>query len=102
MREEASFPRPLSPCACACLGCTCFQGRSQDFSGGVSYKQAITPGEAWLKPDLLAGIMFGGLLYIYYIYNRTRKKIAIGGYKCGTIAMPSPGVYAVGAVGGFI
>ena len=32
---------------------------------------------------------------------RKRKKIAIGGYKfggCGTIATPSPGVYAVGAI----
>ena len=32
---------------------------------------------------------------------RKRKKIAIGGYKIGgynTIAMPPPGVYAVGAI----
>ena len=39
-------------------------------------------------PDILAGIMFGGLL--------EKGKNAFGGY--GTIATPSPVVYAVGAI----
>ena len=44
-------------------------------------------------PDILAGIMFCGLL--------EKGKIAIGGYQFsgyGTIATPSPGVYVVGAI----
>jgi hypothetical protein len=39
-------------------------------------------------------------IYVWWI-ARKRKKIAIGGYKFGgygTIATPSPGVYAVGAI----